>query len=74
MLSTIKNRDEINAGMDIVETQLEISSYRLINKILYYLSKLPAQLSFYDLMPKFKELTNFTFFNEYLETQLQQTS
>ena len=40
-------------GKDIVETQLELSSYRLLNKVLFFLSKLPAQLSFYELMPEF---------------------
>ena len=57
-------------GKDVLETQIDLSSYRLINKILLFLSKLPAQLSFYDLMAKFNKLTNFTFFDLYLSTWL----
>ena len=69
-----QRRVESDGGMDILETQISISSYRLINKILLFLSKLPPQLSFYDLMPKFKDMTNFTFFDNYMATWLDQTS
>lgn len=58
----------------IMETQLEISSYRLIDKILLFLSKLPAQMSFYQLYPMFKDLSRFKYFNNYLDIWLQQTS
>jgi len=58
----------------MLETQISISSYRLINKILLYLSKLPAQLTFYDLMPKFGRLCDYTFFARYMASWLVQTS
>ena len=63
---------KVEQGKNIVDTQLDISSYRLLNKILYYLSspKLDAQLSFYQLVPRFKDLTSFTFFNNYVNSWL----
>lgn len=63
--------NQSDENKDVLEVQIDISSYRLINKILFYLSKLPSQLSFYDLMPKFNKLTGFSFFNAYLDTWLQ---
>ena len=46
---------------------------RLINKMLYYLSKVPVQKSFYSLTPRFRELVEYTRFADYMDTFFQMT-
>lgn len=47
---------------------------QLINKILYYLSKLPIQLSFDIMMPKLCDLCEYSRFYDYLDAWPQQTA
>ena len=45
----------------------------LINKIMYYLSQLPFQLSFEMMKPKLYQLCEYIRFNDYISSWPQQT-
>ena len=59
-------RYETALGNNILDAQLNISCDHLVNKILYYLTNLPRQYSYYALTPKFKDLVGYSRFEGYL--------
>lgn len=69
----VKFEDDEWMGRDILEVQIEISSDRLINKILFFLSRLPAQFSFFSTMPRFKELVKYSGFINYIDLWFEKT-
>ena len=60
-------------GKSPIEAQLQMSCDRLVNKMLYYLSKVSVQKSFYSLIPRFSELVEYTRFEDYMDTFFQMT-
>ena len=64
---------EAEYGMNIIEAQLYMSCDKTINKILFYMSKLPIQESFFLLMPNFKDLVDYKRFEDYLDQWFKQT-
>ena len=60
-------------GYDPIDAQLEMSCDRLINKMLYYLSNVSVQKSFFSLIPRFKDLVEYTRFEGYMDTFFQMT-
>lgn len=52
---------------------LETNCDNLINKILFYLSKIPMQLSFNLMKPKMYRLCEYSRFYDYLDAWPQQT-
>ena len=56
-----------NSLKDVLDAQMETNCDNIINKILYYLSQLPMQLS-HDLMkPKMYKLCRYSRFYDYLD-------
>lgn len=53
--------------MDIVDSMLKINSDEIVNKILYYLSKLPIQLSFTQMQGKLEGLCEKARFIDYIK-------
>lgn len=58
----------------ILDYLVEISHDKLINQILYMLSKLPISLSFKLTQPQFSELLGYSRFPDYLNTWFEQTT
>ena len=52
---------------DVVDAQIETNCDLIINKILFYLSQLPIQLTFSMMKPKLYQLCEYTRFNDYLK-------
>lgn len=51
---------------DALDQQINLSCDHLVNKILYYLSKLPAQYSIQKMQPKMAKLCEYARFYDYL--------
>lgn len=65
--------DAPEQGVDTLDAQLETRCDELINKILYYLSKLPIYISFEHLQPKMKKLCTYVRFLDYMSAWPQAT-
>ena len=57
----------------MVDAQIEMSCDLLINKIMFYLSQLPVQLTFHFMRPKLHSLCEYMRFVDYLSALPQQT-
>ena len=60
-------------GQDPMDAQLEMSCDRLVNKMLYYLSQISIQKSFFSLIPRFKDLVEYSRFEGYMDNFFQKT-
>ena len=60
--------------IDTLDAQIEMNNDQLINKILYYLSRLPNQFSFSIMRPKLRYLCEYSRFYDYLDSWPQQTA
>ena len=57
----------------VLEDQLAQSGDRIVNKILFYMSKIPIQFSIFRLTQKFDELLSYNRFGDYLENCFEST-
>ena len=58
---------------DVLDAQMETNCDNIINKILYYLSQLPMQLSHNLMKSKMYKLCRYSRFYDYLDAWPQQT-
>ena len=63
---------EAITGLDVLDAQIETNSDLMINKIMYYLSRLPLQLSFSMMKDKLYLVCEYKRFANYIEAWMQQ--
>ena len=69
-----KKQDTVKIyGKNCLEVQLGMSVDIVVNKMIYYLSKLPVQLSVFELTPMFKELIKYSRFEGYIDKLFDST-
>ena len=57
----------------VLDDQLAQSGDRIVNKILFYISKVPIQFSIFKLSSKFYDLLTYNRFEDYLENCFEST-
>ena len=60
-------------GNSVLEAQLDQSGDRIVNKILFYMSKIPIQFSIFTLSKKFHDLLTYNRFEDYLQNCFEST-
>lgn len=70
---TLKNERKKKLGNSILDDQLDKSGDLIINKILFYLSRLPIQFSIFELTERISELIEFSRFKDYVDQLFDMT-
>ena len=70
----MQDKVSVTYGKSALEAQLELSSDKLINKMLFYLSRLPLQFSFHQMTEDFHKLVPYQRFSDYVERWFNETN